>query len=389
MSITEDATDRWWPAPRRIDGIGVGLLVALVGWSWWASRTREDAVGPLIGLLVAAALIAVLMRWATFFHGTGAPALIVAGVLVYALTTADDLPRGLGPEGSTEAAGALLALGTGAAALLVLRARTWWPRAVLGVITIGLAVLTWRTGSLPATVIAALTVLITVGLLAQPMRERRWLVVWTAWIALLILLGTVTYAALGLADDPGHGDPTRGARWSAALEAVSDAPLYGVGRGTDAASEGGVRVPGWVQHEPLQFTAEMGLVAGLLLLAVLWWTLAWVARPGGGPGSAVAGVVIAGSFAHACLAPIWQAPAVPLTLAALAGTASMRGGDASWRLDALVARLQPDPSPAPDDAGDDDGSDTDGSRDTGPSADDADGDAEAGPTVQKDRPQRL
>jgi hypothetical protein len=73
-------------------------------------------------------------------------------------------------------------------------------------------------------------------------------------------------------------------------------------------------------------------VGGLLLLGVLWWTLAWVARPGGGPGSVVAGLVIAGSVAHACFAPIWHAPLVALSLAALAGSASTPGGAALWRL---------------------------------------------------------
>jgi hypothetical protein len=81
--------------------------------------------------------------------------------------------------------------------------------------------------------------------------------------------------------------------------------------------------------------ADTGLVGGALLLGLLWWALVWVARPGGGPGTVVAGFVIAGSVAHACFAPIWHAPAVVLGLAALAGSASTPGGGAASRLPQL------------------------------------------------------
>jgi hypothetical protein len=84
--------------------------------------------------------------------------------------------------------------------------------------------------------------------------------------------------------------------------------------------------------------ADTGLVGGALLLGLLWWALVWVARPGGGPGTVVAGFVIAGSVAHACFAPIWHDPAVPLGLAALAGSASTPGGGDASRLPQLWER---------------------------------------------------
>lgn len=139
--------------------------------------------------------------------------------------------------------------------------------------------------------------------------------------------------------------------WRTALELVDEEPLYGVGLGTvsEATVSDGAGA-GWARHEPLQVTAETGLTGGVLLLALLWWTLAWVARPGGGPGSIVAGIIVAGSVAHACLVPIWRDPAVPLALAALAGVASTRGGDPAWRLDALRERLTAGAAPAVDPA---------------------------------------
>ncbi|MEX0834862.1 MAG: hypothetical protein WD010_02135, partial [Nitriliruptor sp.] len=74
------------------------------------------------------------------------------------------------------------------------------------------------------------------------------------------------------------------------------------------------------------------------------WPLGGGARPGGGPGSVVAGFVLAGSIAHACFAATWQVPTVPLALAALAGTASLRGGEAAWRLRALWNRVTDAPN---------------------------------------------
>lgn len=338
----EGATARWWPPLRRIDRIGLALVVVLAAWAWWSSRVQDADGGALVSLVLAVAIVATLARWATFFHGTGAPALIVAGVLVYALVAGDDLSQGIGPDGSTEAAGALLATGIGAAALVVLRARLLWARLAFGAVTLVLAWQTWRTGSLAATAIALVVLVATIALLALPMQERRWVIVWPGLVAVVLLLGTVTYASLPLPDDLlfGGPGPERVERWNAALDAVTASPLYGTGHLVDdPAVAVNTAEPGWARHDPLQVTAATGLVGGVLFLALLWWSLSWVARPGGGPGSVVAGVVIAGSIAHACIEPIWHVPAVPLTLAALAGTASMRGGDASWRLEALGARF--------------------------------------------------
>jgi hypothetical protein len=325
----------WGPSLRPIDVYGIVLLVALVLWVWFASWRQGGDAAPLVGLLLAVGLLAASGRWATYFHATVVPALLAAGVAVYALLAGDGLPQGLGPDDSEQAAGALFAVATGAAALVTLRARWLWPRISFGLLTLALTSLTWNAGSRIATVIAAAALLTMLGLLVLPMQERRWLVVWPALVAVLVLLGSVTVAAFTEPEpgDLGDPDPTLVTRWAAALDGLTESPLYGSGRGVvDPDLEGLDRTSGWAHHEPLQVAAETGLVGGLLLLALLWWALAWVARPGGGPGSAVAGLVIAGSIAHACLAPIWHVPAVSFALAVLAGAASLRGGDASWRL---------------------------------------------------------
>ncbi|MEX1177183.1 MAG: hypothetical protein WEB09_01865 [Nitriliruptor sp.] len=340
-AAVEGPNERWWPAIRRIDVIGVVLVLAFAAWAAWVARVTDTDGAHVVWLLLALLITAAAARWATFLHGTAAPALIVVAVLVYAIATADGSPRELGDAGSRAAAGALLAIGTGAAALVVVRLRTWWPRAIFAIIAAGLAGLTWKTGSTGASFIALGALLVMVVLLGFPMRERRWVVVWPGLVAVLALLGTVAFAALGLPEGLRGPDPERVGGWWAALDIVSESPWYGAGPGaTDTVAAGS-----GIEHEPLRIAAETGYIGALLLLAILWWALAWVARPGGGPGSVVAGFVLAAAIAHACFAAIWQVPAVPLALAALAGTASLRGGDAAWRLHALWDRVTGDPSP--------------------------------------------
>jgi hypothetical protein len=333
---------RWWPAVRRIDVVGIVLLAVLIAWTWWASQQQDAAAGPLLWMLLGTAIVAALARWATFFHATAPAAAIAIGVAVYAISTGDAPPHGLGTVAPAESAGALFAAGTGAAGLVTLRLTSAWPRVAFGLLTVALAALTWTTGSLGASVIAGFVVLVLVAYLAIGLREPRWVVVWPVLVAILALLGTISYGLVVPVGDEGflRPNPELHERWSTAVDVASEHPVTGVGVG----ATGQQAVPfadgaGWARHEPLQFTAETGVVGGLLLLALLGWVLTWIAQRGWRPGSAIAGAVIAGSVAHACFQPIWHAPAVPLVLAALAGTATMRGGEAAWRLGRVWATV--------------------------------------------------
>jgi hypothetical protein len=348
---TEPRTEAWWPAVRRIDVMGLVLVLLTIVWVWWASGRSGGDGGAFIGLLVLLVVVAALTRWATFFHGTGPAAALAIVLIGYGLLAGDGNVSG-GPE----RLGALLSVGTGAAAVVTLRASRFWLKLAGGIVTLGLAVLTWQTDSTPAALLVLIVVISTIALLALPMSERRWVIVWPGLVAVLILLGSATYASLGLPADAALGGlmPDRVAAWDVALEAASEEPLTGIGLGAVPPDATVDDAGGWAMHEPLQLAAELGFIGALLIIMLLWWTLAWVARPGGGPGSVVAGAVIAGSVAHACVAPIWRTPSVPIALAALAGAASMRGGHARWRLEALVASLRDGGSstdgepPAPD-----------------------------------------
>jgi hypothetical protein len=339
FATVERRTPRWWPGVRRVDVIGFALLVVLIGWVWWASEQQGADAGPLVWLLVGVGVAATPARWATLFHATIPPALLAVGIAVYAITTGDDLPHRLGPgDGSVEVAGALFATGTGAAAMVTLRLAPFWPRLAFGLLTVSLFSLTLLTGSLIATVVAGVVLFATVAFLGMGMKEPRWVVVWPALVAVLVLLGSISYALLVPVGEEGllRPAPDLHERWSTAVDVASDAPLYGVGRGevgreaVDLADQAG-----WARHEPLQLAAETGVISGVLLLSLLGWALVWMAQPGWRRGSSIAGAVLAGSIVHACFVPIWHVPVVPLALAALIGMASMRGGAASWRLAGL------------------------------------------------------
>jgi hypothetical protein len=335
--VTDGRTEAWWPAIRRIDVIGFVLILVTIAWVWWASGRSGGDGGALIGLLVLLAVVAALARWATFFHGTGPAAALAIVLLGYGLLVGEGNDSG-GPE----RLGALLSVGAGAAAVVALRATRLWLKLTGGAAMLVLALLTWRSDSIPAILLVAIVVISTLALLGLPMRERRWVIVWPGLVAVLVLLGSATYASLGLPADRALGSimPDRVAAWDVALDTATEEPLTGIGLGAVPPDATVDEAGGWAMHEPLQLAAELGLPGALLIIILLWWTLVWVARPGGGPGSVIAGVVIAGSVAHACVAPIWRSPAVPIALAVLAGAASMRGGDARWRLEALVASVR-------------------------------------------------
>jgi hypothetical protein len=337
-AVDDGAVVAWWPELRRIDLTGLGLVAAFVVWVILAARATDGRAGPMIGLVVGAVAIAALARWATYVHATGPAAAIAVVLLGYGLLAGDPAA---GDAFAAERLGALLVVGTGAAAVVAVRASQLWLRLAGGLVTLALAALTWRTGSTPAGLLAVVVVLGALALLLLPMRERRWVVVWPGLAAVLLLFGSTAYTSLPLPAELVGGAPSeeRLEGWTAALDAVTESPLYGTGPGAPGPAGVGITsgTNGWASSEPLQVLAETGVVGGLLFLGFLWWAVAWVARPGGGPGSVVGAVVVAGAIAHACLAPVWHGPAVPLALGALAGAASLRGGVARHELAALVA----------------------------------------------------
>jgi hypothetical protein len=356
VGATGPGMRRWWPEVRPIDVIGSMLAVALGGWIWWAAGERGADAGPFLTLLAVMVVVAVVARWATFFHGTLPAGLLAVGVAVYAIATGDAGPHRLGEEAADTAAGLLFVTGAGAAGIAAARLAPRGPRWAFGLLTVALAALTVSTGALGPILLAALVVIVVVGFLLGQIREPRWVVVWPAILAVFVLLGTMTYGLLVPVGDEGflRPDPELHERWSTAIDVASDHPLTGVGMGEVGRAEiPQAETAGWARHEPLQLAAETGVIGGALLLTLLGWSLAWIAQPGWRRGSSIAGLVVAGAVILACFQPVFRAPAVPIALAALLGTASLRGGAASWRLAGLweqltsTEELPPDPTTPP------------------------------------------
>jgi hypothetical protein len=356
VGATGPGTRRWWPEVRPIDVIGLVLVAALAGWVGWASAERGADAIPFLTLFAVLVVVAALTRWATFFHGTAPAGLLAVTVAVYAIATGDAGPHRLGDEAADTAAGLLFVTGAGAAGIAAARLAPRGPRWAFGLLTVALAALTVSTGALGPAVLAGLVVVVVLAFLLGQIREPRWVVVWPAILAVFLLLGTISYGLLVPVGDEGflRPDPELHERWSTAIDVASDHPVTGVGMGAVGRAEIPQAVTaGWARHEPLQFAAETGILGGALLLTLLGWSLVWIAQPGWRRGSSIAGLVVAGAVILACFQPVFRAPAVPIALAALLGTASLRGGAASWRLAGLwehftsVEERPPDPSTPP------------------------------------------
>jgi hypothetical protein len=320
--------------------IGIGLLVALIGWLgvafqagswafqaqglWRASSTltypnATAAVLAPIGLVVlgrlvgtpgsvpmAVAAAGLLTGLAATMSRAGALALVVGLVVLAGL-------RGLGATARAAVgpvAGALVAL----VCLLPSMPAADPPRPTLALVGLAaglaLAGVTARFRPGPAYVLLG-------GVLAAGV------------IGLLVTRGGVGGAVQTVAEARANlASPDRTGALQAALRLVAQHPLTGTGPGqADLRWKGhdhGTQLFAYVHNEYLQVTAELGLV-GLLQLAILLATmgrLLWRARPTGSSGATWAGVVAAAvAFAvHSGFDFVWHLPVIVLTVTLLVGT---------------------------------------------------------------------
>jgi hypothetical protein len=320
--------------------IGIGLLVALIGWlgvafraGSWAFQAQElwrasstltypnatAAVLASIGLVVlgrlvgtpgsvplAVAAAGLLAGLAATMSRAGALALVVGLVVLAGL-------RGLGATARAAvgpAAGALVAL----VCLFPSMPAADPARPTLGLVGLAaglaLAGVTARLRPWPAYVLlGGVLAAGVIGLLATGSRVGG-------------AVQTVAEARANLAS------PDRTGALHAALRLVAQHPLTGTGPGhADLRwkEQGhGTQLFAYVHNEYLQVAAELGLV-GLLLLAILLATmgrLLWRARPTDRSGATWAGVVAAAAaFAvHSGFDFVWHLPAIVLTVTLLVGT---------------------------------------------------------------------
>ena len=324
--------------------IGIGLLVALIGWLGVAGRVGSWAFQAQ-GLWRASSTL-------TYPNATAAVlvaiSLVVLGRLI---ATPGSVPLALAAAGlltglaATMSRAGVLALAVGLVVLAGLRGLGVTARAVVGpvagalVATIGLLP-SMPAASPPRPALALVGLGAGLVLAAMGARSRRWsavTLVGGVLVAGLVGLlvtggGGIGGAAQTVAQARGNlASPDRTGALHAALRLVTQHPLTGTGPGqADLRWKGhdhGSQLYTYVHNEYLQATAELGLV-GLGLLAVLLVAitrLLWRARPTGHPTTTTstswAGVVAAvAAFAiHSGLDFVWHLPAIVLTVTLLIG----------------------------------------------------------------------
>jgi O-antigen ligase len=304
--------------------IGIGLLVAVIGWLGVAGRVGAWAFQAQ-GLWRASSTL-------TYPNATAA-VLAPIGLVVLGrrIASPGSVPLAVAAAGllagmaATMSRAGVLALMVGLgvlAGLQGLRATAWAAVGpVAGALVAMLCLLPSMTAASPPRPALALVGLCAgLGLAALVARVRRWLA--------LVLLGGVLLAGIAglLAGTGGVGrsaqsvadaradlaSPDRTGALHAALRLVAQQPLTGTGPGHAnlrwKGHDHGTQLFTYVHNEYLQVTAELGLV-GLVLLAILLAAIAhllWRARPTRPAGATWAGVAAACSRCSPPPVPPWR-----------------------------------------------------------------------------------
>ena len=317
--------------------IGIGLLVALIGWLGVAGRAGSWAFQAQ-GLWRASSTL-------TYPNATAAVlapiSLVVLGRLV---GTPGSVPLVLAAAGllaglaATMSRAGALALVVGLVVLAGLRGLGVTARAAVGPVAGALVTMLGLLPSMPAAspprpalAVAGLGCGLALAVLVARLRRPALALaggVLVAGVAGVVASGggvgagqTVAAARVNLAS------PDRTGALHAALQLVAQHPLTGTGPGNaDLRWRGhdhGTQLYAYVHNEYLQVTAELGLV-GLVLLAVLLVAIArllWRTRATGQASTTWAGVIAAAAaFAlHSGFDFVWHLPAIVLTVIMLVG----------------------------------------------------------------------
>jgi O-Antigen ligase len=315
--------------------VGVGLLVALIGWLGVAGRAGSWAFQAQ-GLWRASSTL-------TYPNATAAVlaavSLVVLGRLV---ATPGSVPLAVAATGlltglaATMSRAGVLALVVGLVVLAGLRGLRVTARAVVGPLAGAVVAMLGLLPSMPAAgpprpALALVGLGAGLALAAMVARPR--------WLALVLTGGLLVAAVAGVVASGGGVDagqtvvqarvnlasPDRTGALHAALGLVAQHPLTGTGPGqADLRWKGhdhGSQLYAYVHNEYLQVAAQLGLVGLLVVLLVAITRTLWRARPTGQASATWAGVVAAAAaFAvHSGFDFVWHLPAIVLTVALLVG----------------------------------------------------------------------
>jgi hypothetical protein len=336
-----------------------GILAVFLGCSRLTAAARELVLTGLVGCGVLIALLGWLgvalhlMRWtwqgqdlwraSSTLTYPNATAVVLAMLALMVLALLTESPRStslvLGATvlltglAATLSRAGLLALLVGVLVLAVTRGPVAVTRAarapVLGAAVAALGLVPTMTAAdpRPAPAAIALAAGLAVGAGGATLRWNPAVVGGLVLLAAIVgvqgrsALTAITGARL-TADDP-----ERAASFSAALRVFGEHRLIGAGPSLPSltwASRDGTRIYRYAHNEYLQVLAELGIVGGLLLAALLAGVLRRLGRRcrSGGAVNAGALAAITALAVHAGFDFVWHIPAIPLLAAALVGLAS-------------------------------------------------------------------
>jgi O-antigen ligase len=293
--------------------------------------------GPFTALLLGSAASYVAGRALATVRATLVPAAVVVGAALLAITTRDVLSGASlgGPLGYANANGALFVQAAMAALMLAAVSRST-PVRILGLA----AAAAFGVVPVAAKSVTSVALLLVLPLIAMPLRVLAGARAAVAVCAALFISALAATVVLGSTYAPGARtglvdrivdtslDERRVVLWHEALVMMREHPANGVGIGgfqalsPTARSDRDAR---WAHNSFLQQGAESGVVGFLSLTVLFVWGFASLAVPGvAGTASVLGAVSLAALGIHASVDYILHFPAVPITGAALVGTASWR-----------------------------------------------------------------
>ena len=314
-----------------IDRLGLGLAVALAGWTVLAAISVGGRPWGTVILLAAAALSYGLGRLISSHHPVLVPAAVTAigGAAVVFLPFEVFTEKAVTPVlGYANAKAAFFVVASAAAVMFAMVAGRRVLRVSALVAAVVFAVVPLVTHARAATVVVV--VALPVAAVVAPRRISGRLVSALAAVTLVAAVaGTVVIGAMHPAEPARFLGERRVALWNEAFDLMIEHPVVGVGPGRfgsespTARSDPDARP---AHHSFLEHGAETGIPGFVLLLGLLLWGLLRLAGAGDPGRGVVATTALWALGVFACFDSLLHFPVLPITVAALVGSATALPG---------------------------------------------------------------
>jgi O-antigen ligase len=317
---------------RRLD---VGPPAALLGgacvWTLVSAAANGGSPVRTVGVLAASASALVIGALVSRARPWIVPAVVVGGAAMLVLISRAEILSSRpaqGPFGYANATGGFFLQATIAGAMLGLAGPSKGARWAGWIAAGGFAGITVAANSAAA---VGLLVLPAAGLVSSKMRRGKAAVAGMAALFAISLFGTMVLGVLaGAPSDrtPGSGivDQRRKTLWHQAVTLIGEHPLTGVGPEGFAQADPFARNDAdarWAHHGFLQFGAETGVLGmGLVVLAFAWLFAAFSGKTDPTALTVLGAAAVAAFGIGSCLDYLMHFPAIPVTVAMLAGSAT-------------------------------------------------------------------